>query len=167
MIKMTKLTVTAPDGKIYNTRGQVLNDKIFIYDKKAIIDIGYVISYTLPNGLQKTCEVEEPGYYGNVSLGNDMPIYQCLVKDSKQKKENSMSAFSIGTLNNYGNNQIGNNNTQNVEAVFTQILEKINNSNASEQEKSDARGKLKAFLKHPLVTAIFGASINAILGKIG
>ena len=167
MIQMSKLVVTDINGNEYETEGQIQNDKIFIYDKNAIIDTGYLISYTLPNGLQKKTKVIKPGYYGNVTIGHGFPIYQCTVKDINLLEEKSMNSLTIGTLNNYGNNQIGNNNIQNIETAFTQIIEKIENAEASEQEKTEAKNKLKAFLEHPLVNTLIGGICGVLTTKLG
>jgi hypothetical protein len=45
---------------------------------------------------------------------------------------------------------------------MSQVIEAINNSNASIQEKQDAKSKLAAFLKHPLVTTVVGKLIPSI-----
>ena len=41
MIKMTKITILNPNGEKYQTEGQIQNDKIYIYDQKAVIDTGH------------------------------------------------------------------------------------------------------------------------------
>ena len=47
--------------------------------------------------------------------------------------------------------------------VFQEIIERIDQSGASESEKEDAKGKLAAFLKHPLVNTILGGVFGALL----
>ncbi len=167
MIQMSKLTIVDINGNEYETEGQVQDDKIFIYDKNAIIDTNYIISYTLPNGLKRKSKVIKPGYYGNVTVGHGFPIYQCTVKDTNLSDEKTMNSFSIGTLNNYGNNQIGNNNIQNIETAITQLIEKIDNADAPKQEKEEAKNKLKAFLEHPLVNTIIGGTCGVLSALLG
>lgn len=112
------------------------------------------------------------GYIKHASMGEG-EIY-CLttegqgraisVERSKNYIDNSQQHnITIGTIN--GPAQIGNHNTQNIENVFEYILTEIENSNASTQEKSEAKNLLQKALSHPLIIAIIGASVGAIFKK--
>ncbi len=73
----------------------------------------------------------------------------------------------IGTVNANGATQIGNNNTQNIENVFSFIVEQIDQSSAIETEKQEAKNLLQKFLEHPLAGTIVGmapAAIKALFG---
>lgn len=63
--------------------------------------------------------------------------------------------------------QIGNNNVQNFEIFVRDILSSIDQSGASPEVKDEAKGRLRAFLEHPLVSASFGAALPAIIGLLG
>ena len=58
--------------------------------------------------------------------------------------------------------QIGNANTQGDSLNLSQVIDAINNSVASTQEKQEAKSKLVAFLKHPLVTTVVGKLIPSV-----
>ena len=58
--------------------------------------------------------------------------------------------------------QIGNNNSQQLNVTIQSLIEKIDSSNCSRQEKQEAKTLLQEFLKHPLVTTIIGASIGKL-----
>ena len=58
------------------------------------------------------------------------------------------------------NVQIGDHNTQNIINVFNDLIQKIESSSASEEEKNTAKSLLGEFLKHPLVTSIVGAVLS-------
>lgn len=165
-IRMTKITVTDKNGTKQETEGQILNEKIYIYDKNVEIETGYTISYTSRNGLHKVCKVITPGYYGDLTIRNDFPIYQCSVRDVDFDEKKNEALFSIGTLNNYGNSQIGNNNIQNIETTFSYILGEIEKSVASVQEKTEAKNKLKLFLENPLINTLFGSICDTIISRI-
>ena len=62
--------------------------------------------------------------------------------------------------------QIGDSNMQGDSINLNQLVEAINKSAAAPQEKSDAKAKLKAFLKHPLVTTIIGKLTPGIDGLL-
>lgn len=162
MIKMTKITILNPNGEKYETEGQIQNDKIYIYDQKAVIDTGFIISYTLSNGLHKTSKVINSGYYGDVQSGSGFPVYQCTIRDTNLEQENNKSSISIGTLNNYGNNQIGNNNSQKIEIAFKDLINQIESAKATPEEKKEAKNLLKTFLEHPLVNTLLGSSLGII-----
>jgi len=77
------------------------------------------------------------------------------------------SQINIGTLNADGNTQIGSHNTQNIEIIFQELIDKINNADALEEDKQEVKGKLKAFLEHPLVGTALGVGVQALLTSLG
>ena len=60
--------------------------------------------------------------------------------------------------------QIGDSNKQGDSISLNQLVEAIDKSSASPQDKKDAKTKLAAFLKHPLVSTILGKLIPNIDG---
>lgn len=58
--------------------------------------------------------------------------------------------------------QIGNANTQGDSLNLNQLIDAIDNSNAPAREKQEAKSRLAAFLKHPLVTTIAGKLIPSV-----
>ncbi len=77
------------------------------------------------------------------------------------------SQINIGTLNADGNTQIGSHNTQNIEIIFKELIENINDANAPEEQKQEAKSRMKAFLEHPLVGTALGLGGNAIMTLLG
>ena len=72
-----------------------------------------------------------------------------------------------GPVNANGATQIGNNNTQNIENVFTSIIEQIDQTNAPEAQKQEAKSLLQQFLEHPLAGTIVGMTPMAIKALFG
>jgi hypothetical protein len=62
--------------------------------------------------------------------------------------------------------QIGNNNTLTFVEAIDQMIHTIENSNFTMDQKEEAKSRLKAFLSHPLVTAVLGSAVNALLAKL-
>lgn len=58
--------------------------------------------------------------------------------------------------------QVGNNNIQNISNVFKFIIEQIDKSNATSEEKRSAKESLKKFIEHPLVNTVFGTVGGAL-----
>jgi len=73
----------------------------------------------------------------------------------------------IGTLNANGNTQIGNHNTQNIEIVFKELVEKIDNADAPEEQKQEAKSRLQKFLEHPLIGTALGLGGSALMASLG
>ena len=115
-----------------------------------------------------TQKVMGAGKYGMVQLteeGQGRAISVEAEKHILPKQENA-SSVTIGELHAHGPTQVGNNNTQNIENVFTAIIEKIDQADASDAEKQEVKGRLKAFLEHPLTNTALGLS-PAIIQTLG
>lgn len=98
--------------------------------------------------------------------GQARAISVTLARHAPPAQENN-GGVTIGTFNNHGAAQVGNHNTQNIENVFASIIRQIDESDATEGEKAEAKGRLKAFLEHPLTSATIGAGATAIAGLCG
>lgn len=78
-----------------------------------------------------------------------------------------LAGINIGAIHASGPTQIGNYNTQNIEILFSTIIEKINQADASDEEKKDAKSRLKAFLEHPLPNTVLGLTPSFIQSIFG
>lgn len=78
---------------------------------------------------------------------------------SKRDDTNSNSIIVNG---NNANIQVGNNNVQNISNVFKFLIEQIENSSTSDEEKNCAKNYLKKFIEHPLVNTILGTAGSAL-----
>ena len=58
--------------------------------------------------------------------------------------------------------QVGNNNIQNISNVFRFMIEQIDNSNATKNEKRGAKEILKKCIEHPLINTILGTAGGAL-----
>lgn len=78
--------------------------------------------------------------------------------------ETSSNYTFHGTVN-LTNSQIGNNNQLeiHIQNDLENLVRFIENSNSTEQEKADAKNLLLAFIKHPLVTTAFGATLSTFI----
>ncbi|GEM_PF-837736 len=109
------------------------------------------------------------GRYGMIELteeGQGRAISVEAAKYAPPKQENP-TGFTIGELHAYGPAQFGNNNTQNIENIFTEIIEKIDQTDASDDEKQEAKSRLKVFLEHPLTNTALGLSPSVIRAIFG
>jgi hypothetical protein len=86
---------------------------------------------------------------------------------AKEKPAESSSNYTIGAIYNHGPSQIGDHNTQNIEIVFKELVEKIDNADAPEVEKQEAKNRLQTFLEHPLVGTALGVGVQTLLASLG
>ncbi len=89
-----------------------------------------------------------------------------IINQNKSVIENSGN-INIGTFTSNGVAQIGHNNIMNIENMLLNLIEQIEKSDATEEQKKEAKSKLKAFIEHPLVNTLLGATVGAILSKVG
>ena len=78
------------------------------------------------------------------------------------RKNDGKLGHSVIVNGDNANIQVGNNNVQNVSNVFKFIIEQIDKSNATSEEKRSAKESLKKFIEHPLVNTVFGTVGGAL-----
>ncbi len=131
---------------------------VIVADLNADIAEDDIIIRKLPNGNDDCYYVTEVTCYPQ-KIGSFPPHYQ--VKFTKTPI--SPIEKNIQNINFHGssNVQIGDHNTQNIINVFNDLIQKIEASSASEEEKTKVKSLLGEFLKHPLVTSIVGAAVSS------
>jgi hypothetical protein len=70
------------------------------------------------------------------------------------------------TFNSPSNVQVGNHNVQNIQQVLSDLVSRIEATDATTEEKEEAKGLLRSFLEHPLVGAIVGGLAGSIPGLL-
>lgn len=63
--------------------------------------------------------------------------------------------------------QIGDHNVQNLQVALKEVLASINNADAPQEDREEAKSRLNAFLSHPLVATAVGAGLPVALGLLG
>lgn len=76
---------------------------------------------------------------------------------NQKSQDCSVTAINIGQITNNGPTQIGNNNVQNITNILTQLMEQVDKTTASEEEKKDFKAKVNALLSHPLINTVIAA----------
>jgi hypothetical protein len=103
-------------------------------------------------------------------LIDELKASDLYLRESGQRTTNDNSNTSMShhiTFNSPANVQIGNQNTQSIVQTFNSIIEKIDSSPASPEEKAQAKSLLKAFIEHPLVTSVIGGVAGGLVGLAG
>ncbi|WP_454889073.1 hypothetical protein [Serratia quinivorans] len=107
------------------------------------------------------------GDFEHVSLTEEGQSRAISVKHGKNRSYELGASMQIATLNVHGPAQVGNGNTQNIHNVFNQLLQQIEESSASAEEKQEAKSRLAKFLEHPLVGSIVGGLAGSLPGLMG
>lgn len=107
------------------------------------------------------------GDFEHVSLTEEGQSRAISVKHGKNRSYELGVSMQIATLNVHGPAQVGNGNTQNIHNVFNQLLQQIEKSSASDEEKQEAKNRLAKFLEHPLVGSIVGGLAGSLPGLMG
>ena len=63
--------------------------------------------------------------------------------------------------------QIGDHNIQHIEKSIVGLIEKIDSSNASPDEKTEAKSLLKQLMMNPTVAGILGGATSGLLALLG
>ncbi|MBM2980953.1 hypothetical protein [Escherichia coli] len=82
------------------------------------------------------------GDFEHVSLTEEGQSRAISIKHGKNRSYELGASMQIATLNVHGPAQVGNGNTQNIHNVFNQLLQQIEKSSASDEEKQEAKKRL-------------------------
>ena len=89
------------------------------------------------------------------------------VEKANHQKETNAAVQNI-TINQAGNVQVGNNNTINIQNAFSEIIQKIENSDTSAEQKEEAKGLIKKLINNPIIADILsGSTLLAIQRMLG
>lgn len=102
--------------------------------------------------------------FGHISLTEEGQSRAISVKHGKNRSYELGAGMQISTLNVHGPAQVGNGNVQNIHNVFNQILQKIDEADATTEEKAEAKSRLAKFLEHPLVGSVVGGLAGSLPG---
>lgn len=138
------------------------SSEITVFDNKLVVKEGDVVIQPLPNGTEERFVITDTNF--SSGLGPVSPYYTInIVKESKQQRKEKMAANTTFHINN-SNVQVGDGNVQNIVSSFEQLIEKIDSSTSTPQQKEDAKGMLKSLLNNPTVAAVLGGAVSGLLG---
>lgn len=108
------------------------------------------------------------GHHNSLRLSDDGQGRAISIERAKHNPPSTTSGdIHISELHAHGPSQIGNHNTQNIENIFTTIISQIDEADATEDVKQEAKGLLSKFLEHPLTGTAIGLAPTAIQSILG
>jgi len=136
-------------------------DKIYVFESSFHVIEEQVIERLLPSGILERYYVERADFLND----DDNSHWQISVRKTTSTTQKKIPATTINILGSQGI-QIGDNNTQTIVDSFKDIIARIDNGPGTSEEKKEAKSKLKAFLEHPLTSAIVGAAAAGLIQSL-
>jgi hypothetical protein len=147
-------------------KATVSADSITIGEKAIDVDEGDHVLRPIPGDKEETYLILLVDY--SEGLLSIPPSYTLKVRKTTALPT-AHSAQKNTTINIHSSSgfQVGDYNTQNIQAAFTELIRKVEDSDAPPDQKSDAKRRLSAFLEHPLVTSLLGGAAGSLFQLLG
>jgi len=140
-------------------------EKIELFDIDFGGEEGDSIVRSLPNGREESYTIEEVHF--EESFHAIPACYSIYVrKDSSLKQRpRTGNTTNVNITGSHGI-QVGDHNTQSITRNLTSIVNEIDSSDASQEEKEEAKSRLAKFLEHPLTCSILGGAVAGAVGLV-
>lgn len=159
--------IVKPDGRRLGPyKAAVSSGSITIMERSIDVDDGDHVARPIPSGKEELYLILSANY--SPGLSSIPPHYALKVRKTTAlvERPSEMKSTTINIHNSTGV-QVGDYNTQHIQATFNELVQKIELSSGSPAEKAEAKGRLAAFLEHPLVGSILGSAAGAVLSALG
>ncbi|MHB1609856.1 MAG: hypothetical protein ACYCXX_14735 [Acidiferrobacter thiooxydans] len=156
--------IEKPSGERYGPYKTALGSKngfsASIFETTLDVEEGWRLIRLLPSRKEEIFTILEANYRSGL---HGIPPHWTL----KLRKESSLasgnrSATTINISNSTGI-QIGDHNVQHIINSFIGLIEQIQASGSSAQEKDEAKGVLRRALENPTVAAVLGSAVSGVL----
>jgi hypothetical protein len=137
-----------------------------IFEAGLEVEEGWKLIRPLPSGKEEVFTILEANY--SPGLHTIPPHWTLkLQKDSSLvNRQKPPQATTINITNSQGI-QIGDHNVQHIASSLIGLVEKIESTNASGQEKAAAKGLLRELISNPAVAAVLGSATSGVLALLG
>jgi hypothetical protein len=145
------------DGSTQEPFKALLGGETIILHPESDVEERDVILRRLPSGREERRYVTEVDFCRGPSSDDD----HFQVKVSKRDQTNLPKPGNTFHIHG-GQVQIGDHNVQNIVNALHELKNKIDNADASPEQKQQAIGLLRGLIAHPLVTSVLGGLAGAI-----
>lgn len=138
---------------------------VTIFDETLDVEEGYSVVRVLPNGKDEVYTVLEANFQAGLS---SIPShYNLTVRKNSSLVQNKAPASSttINITNSQGI-QVGDYNSQQISNRFSELIQAIEQSTATPEEKAEAKSALKGVLTNPIVAAVLGGAVSGLLAAL-
>lgn len=143
----------------------MIEEEAIIFAEELDADAGDTLVRALPGNKEEAYLILDAHYSASF---DDFPAYYKLRlrKNSTIRPSAAVTKNTTVSINNSTGIQVGDHNTLQIHNAITELIHKIDSASASSGEKAEAKGRLSAFLTHPLITSVLGAAAPALLGEL-
>lgn len=156
-----QVLIQRPDGTVSAPlKCSISDNKVTFFDETLDVTSADKLVRALPNGKAERYDILDVAFNSGFQ---GLPASF----DLKVRRQGSLIATPKTTVTNISISnshgfQIGDHNIQNVVNTFKYVLKQIDDSNASPEAKAEAKSRLKAFLEHPLTSALLGSALGGL-----
>jgi hypothetical protein len=137
--------------------------EIEVFTKDLDVEVGDTLLRTPSLGLGREEVYEVVDVHYKVPIADVFAPYTLEVKKQGSPERQQWHGSSTFNITGAQNVQIGDHNVQNVVSVLKSLSAEIDNSDASVEEKRDAKQRLHEFLKHPIISGALGGATGQII----
>jgi RIP homotypic interaction motif len=134
------------------------------FEESLDVEVGWKLARTLPNSREEYYTILEVNY--SQGLSNIPPCWMLKLRKDDSLAPKNRSNTTINIANSSGI-QIGDQNIQHIANGFIGLVERIEASNATPQDKSKAKSLLRSVLENPTVAAVLGSAAAGALALLG
>lgn len=135
-----------------------------IFDAQLDVNEGERLIRPLPNGKDEVYLILSADFSTGL---HSIPPHFNLKLQKTTAIQPALPKHTTININNSSGIQVGDHNVINIQNALNELVQRIESSSASPQEKTEAKSKLAAFLAHPLVGSVLGGVAGALVGAAG
>lgn len=141
---------------------------ISIFDESLDVVEGDKAIRRLPNGREEYYTITEVSFSSGLGGFGGIPPHYILKLSKDSAIRPAPVKSTTNNINIHGSQgiQIGDHNVQSLQLALGELVQRINDSDAPHEEREEAKNRLAAFLAHPLVSSVVGASLPAAIGLL-
>ena len=159
-----KVEIFDPSGTLKGTyRCMFGNDGVEIHDKKVEVDEGDEVRRKLPNGRTLIYRVRSVDF--RPEFHSIPAAYKLKLEGAGEMAAKPSPVQQINIHNSQGI-QVGNENKQDIVLSLEALIQSIEAAEGSAEQKSEAKGFLEKFLRHPITKAALDVGADVILKKL-
>lgn len=140
-------------------KATVSQNTAIISDEQLDINEGEKLIRALPNGKEEVYLVLDSEF--SPGLASIPAHFNLTLRKATAVQAPSMRHTTVNIHNSSGI-QVGDHNVVNIQNALNELIQRIESSTASQQQKAEAKGRLTALLEHPLVSAVLGGVVSGI-----
>lgn len=159
-----EVSILKSDGTEYGPYDCALDGSICtIFDESLDVDEGDTALRKLPNGKVETYRVLDVKFDTKF---NDIPACYRLTLEKPSSLLPRRKGDTVVNITESHGIQVGDHNSLAISSGLESLIKEIDNSTAHAQEKKSAKDALANLLRHPIVVAVVGKSIDTLINRL-